>query len=104
MEHRADLVAELERTLTARSTDAWVAALTDAGVPVGPIHDYRQVFEDPHTRAREMEVTVEHPVEGVVRALGVPVKLSDTPGGVRRPAPLLGEHTDEVLREAGIER
>jgi len=46
-----------------------------------------------------MEVTVEHPVEGAMSALGIPVKLSETPGGVRRPAPLLGEHTDEILRE-----
>jgi formyl-CoA transferase len=71
-------------------------------VPVGPILDYAQVTDDPHTRAREMVVEVDHPVEGVVRALGVPVKLSDTPGGVRRAAPLLGEHTDEVLREYGF--
>jgi formyl-CoA transferase len=79
-----------------------VEALLDAGVPVGPIHDYREVFEDPHTLAREMMVEVEHPVEGTVRALGIPVKLSETPGSVRRAAPLLGEHTEEVLREAGI--
>jgi CoA:oxalate CoA-transferase len=57
------------------------------------------VFEDPHTQAREMEVTLEHPVEGPIRMLGIPVKLSETPGAIRRPAPLLGEHTDEVLRE-----
>jgi crotonobetainyl-CoA:carnitine CoA-transferase CaiB-like acyl-CoA transferase len=58
---------------------------------------------DPHTLAREMMVEVEHPVEGTVRALGIPVKLSDTPGSVRRAAPLLGEHTEEVLREAGVD-
>jgi crotonobetainyl-CoA:carnitine CoA-transferase CaiB-like acyl-CoA transferase len=102
MEHRPELVAELEAALAARDTGEWVEALTAAGVPCGPIHDYRQVFEDPHTRAREMEVTIEHPVEGAMRALGIPVKLSDTPGSIRRPAPLLGEHTDEVLREAGL--
>lgn len=99
MENRAALVAELESALAARSTDEWVSLLLDAGVPIGPIHDYRQVFEDPHTLAREMMVEVEHPVERTMRALGIPVKLSDTPGSVRRPAPLLGEHTDEVLGE-----
>jgi crotonobetainyl-CoA:carnitine CoA-transferase CaiB-like acyl-CoA transferase len=102
MEHRAELVAELESALADGSTDAWVEALIDAGVPCGPIHDYRQVFDDPHTQAREMEVRVQHPVEGEVSALGIPVKMSDTPGAIRRPAPLLGEHTSEVLREAGF--
>jgi crotonobetainyl-CoA:carnitine CoA-transferase CaiB-like acyl-CoA transferase len=103
MDNRPALETELESALAARDTDDWVDALLEAGVPVGPIHDYRQVFEDPHTLAREMVVEVEHPVEGTIRALGVPVKLSDTPGSVRRPAPLLGEHTAEVLREAGID-
>ena len=102
MENRPELVAELESALAARTTGEWVDALLEAGVPVGPIHDYKQVFEDPHTHAREMLVEVDHPVEGKVPTLGIPVKLSDTPGSVRRPAPLLGEHTEEVLREAGL--
>ena len=62
-----------------------------------------QVFADPHTQAREMEVEMEHPEAGTVRALGIPVKLSATPGAIRRPAPLLGQHTDEILREAGLD-
>jgi crotonobetainyl-CoA:carnitine CoA-transferase CaiB-like acyl-CoA transferase len=102
MANRSELVAELEAAMAARDTGDWVATLSEAGVPCGPIHDYRQVFEDPHTQAREMEVQLEHPVEGTIRALGIPVKLSDTPGSIRRPAPLLGEHTAEVLREAGF--
>jgi crotonobetainyl-CoA:carnitine CoA-transferase CaiB-like acyl-CoA transferase len=97
------LVEALEAALVSRTTDEWVAALVEGGVPCGPIHDYAEVFADEHTQAREMEVTVEHPVEGTIRALGIPVKLSDTPGAVRRPAPLLGQHTEEILREAGIE-
>ena len=68
------------------------------GVPAGPIHDYAQVFADPHTLAREMVVEIEHPEAGTVTALGIPVKLSATPGAIRRPAPLLGQHTDEILR------
>jgi crotonobetainyl-CoA:carnitine CoA-transferase CaiB-like acyl-CoA transferase len=102
MARRGELVAELESALAARSTGEWVSILVDAGVPCGPIHDYRQVFEDEHTQAREMEVRLEHPVEGEIRALGIPVKLSDTPGAIRRPAPLLGEHTAEVLEEVRI--
>ena len=102
MEHRAELVAELESALAERDTDEWVEALLEAGVPCGPIHDYAQVVDDPHTKAREMVVELEHPVEGTVRALGLPLKLSQTPAEIRRPAPLLGEHTEEVLREAGL--
>jgi formyl-CoA transferase len=97
MERRAELVAELEKALAARSTHEWVDVLVAAGVPCGPIHDYRQVFEDPHTQAREMEVRVDG-----MRMLGIPVKLSDTPGAVRRAAPSLGEHSREVLLEAGL--
>ena len=97
MANRAELVAELESALAARTTDEWVEALIEAGVPCGPIHDYRQVFEDEHTQAREMEVELDG-----IRMLGIPVKLSGTPGAIRRTAPLLGEHTAEVLREAGF--
>jgi formyl-CoA transferase len=97
MARRPELVAELESALEGRSTDEWVSALIDAGVPCGPIHDYRQVFEDPHTQARDMEVLVDG-----VRMLGIPVKMSDTPGAIRRTAPEVGAHTAEVLREAGF--
>jgi crotonobetainyl-CoA:carnitine CoA-transferase CaiB-like acyl-CoA transferase len=101
MANRPALVAELETRLRTRGTDHWVRILREAGVPVGPINDYRDVLEDPHTHAREMVVEMEHPVEGTVRGLGIPVKLSETPGGIRRAAPLLGQHTAEVLRELG---
>jgi crotonobetainyl-CoA:carnitine CoA-transferase CaiB-like acyl-CoA transferase len=96
------LVSELEEVLRSKTTDEWIEALVEGGVPCGPIHDYAEVFADPHTQAREMEVSVVHPVEGTIRALGIPVKLSDTPGSIRRPAPLLGQHTEEILQEAGF--
>jgi formyl-CoA transferase len=102
MANVAALVEALETALETQGTDAWVAALVEGGVPCGPIHDYAEVFADPHTQAREMEVALEHPVEGPIRALGIPVKLSETPGAIRRPAPLLGQHTAEILREAGF--
>jgi formyl-CoA transferase len=98
MTHRAELVVELERRLAGDDTDAWVERLLAAGVPAGPIQDYRQVLEeDPHVKARGMVATVEHPVEGPVPVLGSPLHLSGTPAAVRRPPPLLGEHTAEVL-------
>jgi formyl-CoA transferase len=99
MAHRPELVAELERALAAHSTAHWVDALLEAGVPAGPILDYAQVVDDPHTRAREMVVDMEHPEAGTIHGLGIPIKLSATPGTIRRPAPLLGQHGDEVRRE-----
>jgi formyl-CoA transferase len=99
MANRPVLVAELESALRERDTAEWVEALLEAGVPAGPLHDVKQVVEDPHTAAREMVVEMEHPEAGTVYGLGIPVKLSATPGRIRRPAPMLGEHTDEVLAE-----
>lgn len=101
MEHVPELVEELEATLVHRGTDEWAEILHDAGVPCGPIRDYAQVFEDPHTRAREMMVEMQHPVEGTVRGLGIPIKMSTTPGRVRRAAPLLGQDTRDVLARHG---
>ena len=101
MANIAELVGELESVLVERDTDDWVELLLAEGVPAGPINDYKQVFEDPHTLAREMLVEMEHPVEGTVRGLGIPFKLSETPGEIRRAAPLLGEHGAEVLAEVG---
>jgi formyl-CoA transferase len=99
--HRAELAAELAESLSTADTDEWVRRLLDAGVPAGPIRDYAQSCADPHTLAREMVVEMDHPVEGTVRALGIPVKLSETAGTIRRVPPALGEHTDEVLRGIG---
>ncbi len=99
MANRPELVTELEKALTEDDTEAWVERLLDAGVPAGPIHDYAQVVNDPHTRAREMVVEMEHPEAGTVYGLGIPIKLSATPGSIRRPAPLLGQHNDEVRAE-----
>ncbi len=101
MANRPELVIELEQALTTRNTGEWVDALLAAGVPAGPLHDVQQVVDDPHTKAREMVVEMEHPEAGTVYGLGIPVKLSATPGSVRRPAPLLGQHTAEILAELG---
>ena len=100
MAHRDELAAELEETLATATTDEWVALLLEAGVPAGPIRDYRQVLDsDPHVQARGMVQEIDHPVEGRVRVLGSPVRMSRTPARLRRHPPLLGEHTEEVLME-----
>ena len=77
-------------------------ALSDAGVPCGRINDMAAVFADPHLVERGLFVDLPHPVLGSVRAIGSPLHLSDTPPVMRRAAPLLGEHTREVLAEAGL--
>jgi formyl-CoA transferase len=101
MDRRAELAATLEATLRTRDTDEWVSDLLSAGVPCGPILDYGQILDgDPHAAARGMVQQVEHPVAGTVRILGSPMKLRDTPVTIRRPPPLLGEHTAEVLAES----
>ena len=85
-----------------RTVDEWLRRLEEAGVPAGPVLDIAQMHADPQTLAREMIVETTHPVAGPVKSIGLPIKFSETPGGVRRAAPLLGEHTREVLRENGF--
>jgi crotonobetainyl-CoA:carnitine CoA-transferase CaiB-like acyl-CoA transferase len=94
-----ELVPELEATLAGRTVADWVDTLLAADVPAGPILDYGQSLTDPHTLAREMVVELEHPVEGKLKSLGIPARLSATPGSLRTAAPLQGEHTEELLRE-----
>jgi crotonobetainyl-CoA:carnitine CoA-transferase CaiB-like acyl-CoA transferase len=76
----------------------WIETLTAAGVPCGSVRNFEELFADPQLAAREMIAMVEHATIGPLRALGVPVKLSETPGAVRTPPPTLGQHTDAVLR------
>jgi len=81
----------------------WIDRLTAAGVPCGSVRNLQEVFDDPQLGAREMIARVEHATIGALRTLGVPVKLSDTPGAVRTPPPLLGQHTEAVLsRDLGL--
>ncbi|HZV92928.1 MAG TPA: CoA transferase [Caldimonas sp.] len=102
MANRDALVALLTEKLRTRPTRDWLAELDAAGVPAGPIQSIAGMAADPQTLAREMVVTLEHPVAGETRVLGVPVKLGATPGNIRRPAPTFGQHTREVLEEAGF--
>lgn len=87
--------------LARETTDYWVAVLNEAGVPCGPVHTVASVFEDPQILAQDMVMDVPHPGHGIVRMLGFPIKLSETPCQVRRSAPGLGEHSDEILAELG---
>jgi formyl-CoA transferase len=99
--NRPSLIAEIEKTTSAESRAWWLERLEREGVPSGPIYTYPEALADPQTLARQMVVDLVHPGAGQVRALGLPVKLSETPGAVDRPAPLVGQHTAEILRELG---
>jgi crotonobetainyl-CoA:carnitine CoA-transferase CaiB-like acyl-CoA transferase len=94
------LVAILEAHFRTKSSLHWLAALEAAGIPSGPVLEFDQAMADPHVVARGMAVETAHPAAGTVKTLGIPVKLSETPGALRRPAPRLGEHSAEVLGSA----
>lgn len=96
---RDELFVILTDIFSADTTAAWIEKLERAGVPAGPIYTVGEVLELDQTKAREMVVALEHRHAGKIRVTGTPVKLSDTPGGVSSPPPLLGEHTAEILRE-----
>jgi crotonobetainyl-CoA:carnitine CoA-transferase CaiB-like acyl-CoA transferase len=95
------LVEALAAPLRRRTTAEWLDRLGVAGVPAGPVLDIAQMHADPQTLAREMLTGVEHARLGRLETIGVPVKFSATPAGVARGAPVLGQHTREVLRESG---
>jgi len=102
MKHLDALVALMNERLAAKTVREWIELLEREGVPCGPINSIAQMLADPQTLAREMVVELEHPKAGRTRALGLPIKLSATPGRVTRPAPTLGQHTREVLAEFGF--
>src|SRR5262249_53881716 len=101
MRHRSALIPAIEETTATATRAHWLARLDKAGVPAGPINDYSEALSDPHTLARDMVVDLVHPNAGSVKALGVPVKLSATPGAVDRPAPTLGQDNTTILTELG---
>ncbi len=99
--HRSELIPLLQERFRQRPTGEWTRLLEAAGVPSGPIYTVAEVFQDPQTQHRGMRVELEHPTAGRITVTGVPLKFSDTPGSVRTPPPVLGQHTAAVLRELG---
>ncbi len=97
--HRHDLLGILEPLFRTRPRSDWVALLRQAGVPCAPVNTVDEVFHDPQVASLEIVQHVPHPTLGTLRLVGNPVALSETPATIRRPPPLLGEHTAEVLRE-----
>jgi crotonobetainyl-CoA:carnitine CoA-transferase CaiB-like acyl-CoA transferase len=101
MANRETLVSLMNAVLATRTKAEWIAAFDAAGVPVGPVHTIGEALAHPQTLARDMVVDLVHPQAGPTKAIGCPVHFSATPTAITRPAPLLGEHTREVLREYG---
>jgi crotonobetainyl-CoA:carnitine CoA-transferase CaiB-like acyl-CoA transferase len=100
--HRQELANRIDAVVSQQPRAHWLSLLDAHDIPCGPINDYAQVFADPQVRAREMVVEVEHPRLGRVRSLGSPIKMSATPADATRRAPLLGEHTNEILTGIGM--
>jgi crotonobetainyl-CoA:carnitine CoA-transferase CaiB-like acyl-CoA transferase len=102
--HRGELASMIEEVTTKEPSAFWLAELEKAGVPCGPILDYEDALTTPQAIARDMTVDVDHPTLGALRTLGTPIKMSATPLNPKRRGPMLGEHTDDVLAEAGYSR
>jgi crotonobetainyl-CoA:carnitine CoA-transferase CaiB-like acyl-CoA transferase len=98
VEHRTELIGVLTDLFLERDTATWITLLSNAGIPCAPVQTIDQVFSSPQVHHREMLVEVEHPVAGAVPMAGLPVKLSTTPASIRHAPPLLGQHSEEVLR------
>ncbi|GMU73029.1 MAG: CoA transferase [Burkholderiales bacterium] len=97
--NRSVLIPMLRQATVARTTQAWVTALEQAGVPCGPINRIDEVFADPQVRERGVRITMDHAKAGSVDLVGNPIRLSATPVDYRRAPPMLGEHTGEVLAD-----
>ena len=96
------LEAEIEAITTTRTTDEWIKTIDQVGVPCGPVLTFDETLNDPHVVARGMIAELEHPVIGEMKTIGPPTKFSALDYSVRGPAPWLGQHTAEVLREIGV--
>ena len=89
----------IQEAISAKPRAAWIDALDGAGIPSGPINTVAEALDSPQTRGREMVTEIEHPVIGMMRMLGLPIRQEGTPATIRRHPPMLGEHTDEILGE-----
>jgi len=99
VENRKKLVPILQEVFLRKDSGEWLQLLGEAEIPVGLINTIDRVFADPQVLARQMLVEMEHPKIGKFKLVGSPMKLSETPVQYRIPPPLLGEHTEEILRD-----
>ncbi|MCI0662694.1 MAG: CoA transferase, partial [Acidobacteria bacterium] len=101
-EHREKLTAILQPIFALKTSDEWEALLIEKGIPCGAVKDYLEFLNDPQVLAMEMNPIVDHPLIGPMRMAGVPIHFEKTPCEIQRHAPMLGQHTDEILREIGF--
>ncbi len=101
-QNREELLGILQEILLTRTTAEWLELLEAHDVPAAPVRTIEALFDDPQVKHNEMVVELWHPKLGRIRQMGIPVRLSVTPGRLARPAPMLGQHTEEVLREYGF--
>ena len=102
VEHRYEVEKMIEEVTTTKTTEEWIEIFEEHQVPVGPINTIEEMFEDPQVKSLDMVVTINHSKAGKIKLLSPPWKLSETPGGVKLPPPVLGEHTTQVLKEKGF--
>jgi crotonobetainyl-CoA:carnitine CoA-transferase CaiB-like acyl-CoA transferase len=89
--------------MATKTTAEWIRLLDDADIPVSPVNDLHSLIDDPHMQAIGFFKEMDHPTEGKLRTMDIPIRFSRTPGAIRRHAPNLGEHSAEILREAGYD-
>jgi crotonobetainyl-CoA:carnitine CoA-transferase CaiB-like acyl-CoA transferase len=100
--NRAELLPLIVERMTSRGATAWCADFWAAGIPAGPVNSLAEVFTDPQVQHRQMRQTIPHPTAGTYEAVGIPIKLDESPGSIRHAPPLLGEHTEAILSEIGF--
>jgi CoA:oxalate CoA-transferase len=103
LEHRAELTQAMQVILLTKTREEWLEYLGQYDVLCAPVYDYQELFADPQVHHNQMVVEQEHPKAGRVKVIGIPVKFSETPGEVGPAAPLLGEHTEEILHWLGYD-
>ncbi|MEE3952213.1 CaiB/BaiF CoA transferase family protein [Peribacillus frigoritolerans] len=102
--YREELIPKLQEVILTKTADEWLTLFQENNIPCGPINTLDRVFTDEQVLERQMVQEVEHPIVGIVKLLGSPIKLSDTPVTIERHPPLHGEHTEEVLLELGYDK